>query len=105
MTFKKGEVSNPNGRPKGALDHKTRARNALIEFMVDEGIPGALECLRELKTENKVEYLKRLDPWMEYVLEKLARVEHVGEGGGPLFPKEVQRDRLLELLLKEKGKV
>lgn len=98
MAYKPGESGNLAGKPKGVLDHKTRARNALIEFMVDEGIPGALECLRELKTENKVEYLKRLDPWMEYVLEKLSRVEQVGAGGAPLFPSEPQRARLLDIL-------
>ncbi|GAB3284432.1 hypothetical protein GCM10027347_61400 [Larkinella harenae] len=45
---KKGEVRNPNGRPKGTLNGATLAKK-VIAHLAKEGIaPSAIEYLREL---------------------------------------------------------
>jgi len=105
MPFEPGQSGNPAGKPVGALSKKTQARNAMIEFMVNEGIPSGVTALQELRVKNPEAYLKRLDPWMEYVLEKLARVELTGPDGADLFAgvDEEKAKKMIEVYNKSKA--
>ncbi len=91
-TFKKGEKRPNQGRPKGAANKATKnAREAIALFIegntdrlngwldqieAQDGPKAAFQCFTDL---------------IEYHVPKLARTEHVGDGGGPVQVEEVRR--------------
>jgi len=76
MAFKKGEVSNPNGRPKGAVGAKQKLWEELGQYIVEGGAQRAMTALQSLEDE---EFLDKYMTMLEYFKPKQARVSHIGE--------------------------
>ena len=69
MSFKKGEVSNPLGKPKGTLNKTTRqAREAMASIMDGE----ELKIKRILDSLDGTEYLDYITPLLQYYAPKLS---------------------------------
>lgn len=82
--MKQGKSGNPNGRPKGIPNKATiQAREAIADFV--EGNVDRLNGWLDLIAEKDPQ--KAFDSFMsvvEYHIPKLARAEHVGDGGGAI---------------------
>lgn len=85
---RKGVTNNPNGRPAGIPNKSTtQAREAIAAF-VDANVERMGEWLDAVAADEKqgpAVAFKMLMDVMEYHVPKLARTEHVGEGGGPVL--------------------
>ena len=85
---RKGKTNNPNGRPTGIPNKSTtQAREAIAAF-VDanvERMSGWLDDVAADEKQGPAVAFKMLMDVMEYHVPKLARTEHVGEGGGPVL--------------------
>lgn len=84
MANRKGNVTNPLGRPKGVPNKATEAmRNALAEFFHRNA--SELDSLfQQIKADSPREAFKAVMETAEYVLPKLARQEHTGKDGGAI---------------------
>ena len=84
MANRKGNVTNPLGRPKGVPNKATEAmRNALADFFHRNA--GELDSLfQQIKADSPREAFKAVMETAEYVLPKLARNEHTGKDGEPI---------------------
>lgn len=83
--------NNPNGRPKGALNKSTRdVREAFGELMKN-AVPKMGEWLDRVAEVDPGKALQLTMMAAEYHIPKLARTEHVGEGGGPVEHRVVER--------------
>lgn len=72
--FKPGKSGNPKGKPKGAIQVKTRILHGFIEDVLNGGQEKYLKELKKLKGRAYVEAYNVL---LEYVLPKKQRVESV----------------------------
>jgi hypothetical protein len=73
------------GKPKGAVNHSTKLAREAIARLVDgnaERMQGWLDQIAE--QEGPLVAWRCLNDVLEYHIPKLARTEHVGEGGGPV---------------------
>ncbi len=68
MPFKKGEISNPKGRPKGKGNNTTEAVKAMVTELVSKGMDQALIKLNEIEDPDK--YLNTLSKYIQFVLPK-----------------------------------
>jgi hypothetical protein len=72
MPFKKGEIGNPNGRPKGAKNKiSTEQRNYLRDVLLENEEKFKLE-LKELKGKD---FLRTYLSLMQYTLPKPTNIE------------------------------
>ena len=84
------------GKPKGATNHTTRIAREAIARLVDGNVPKMQEWLEQIaETEGPLVAWKCLNDVLEYHIPKLARTEHVGEGGGPVRIVASQHDETL----------
>lgn len=74
MPFQKGVVSNPNGRPKGALNRKTRFQKTLMQFD-GEHVGTLLRSLYKAGIEGDIAASK---VFLEYVLPKADKQIELG---------------------------
>ena len=85
---RKGKTNNPHGRPAGIPNKSTtQAREAIAAF-VDANVDRMAEWLDAVAADEKqgpAVAFKMLMDVMEYHVPKLARTEHVGQGGGPVL--------------------
>ncbi len=75
--WKKGQSGNPAGRPKGARDKLSRDFIKAMRKDFKENGVAAIERMRDEKPEAYIAAIGKLVP-------KEERVEHTGEGGGPV---------------------
>jgi hypothetical protein len=89
---RKGKTNNPNGRPSGTPNKATmEARQAIASF-VDGNAHRLTEWLDSVANgdlsndvkPNPAKAFELFQSVVEYHIPKLARSEHVGEGGGPI---------------------
>ena len=79
------------GKPKGATNKVTREFKATVQKLLEdnaENVGAWLVQVAEGHGENKADPAKALDllaKLAEFAAPKLGRVEHVGEGGGPVL--------------------
>ena len=79
------------GKPKGATNKVTREFKATVQKLLEdnaENVGAWLVKVAEGHGENKADPAKALDllaKLAEFAAPKLGRVEHVGEGGGPVL--------------------
>lgn len=72
MGFKKGVVTNPNGKPKGTLSKKTLEWEEFGKQLLENGLPRAIEILQTCDDEKFIAQFANL---LEYFKPKLARVD------------------------------
>ncbi len=77
MGFKKGVVTNPNGKPKGTLSKKTLEWEEFGKQLLENGLPRAIEILQTCDDEKFIAQFTNL---LEYFKPKLARSEVNLEG-------------------------
>lgn len=77
MGFKKGVVTNPNGKPKGTLSKKTLEWEEFGKQLLENGLPRAIEILQTCDDEKFIAQFTNL---LEYFKPKLARSEVNVEG-------------------------
>ena len=70
MKFKKGESGNPKGKPKGALNEKTKAWDTLGNFFTEQGANRAAEIMMSADDEAFMRYYSGL---IELFKPKLSR--------------------------------
>lgn len=70
MTFKKGDIPNPNGRPKGAGNKITQEARALFLQTIENQMPNLEQAFEFVRQENPAEYLKIVEKYAQYFIAK-----------------------------------
>ena len=85
--IQKGEVINPNGRPKGSANKETKRLREGISKMLEQNADVYHEWLVEIKEEEGAKAaLDTVSKFVEFVIPKLQRTESQisGADGGPV---------------------
>jgi len=85
MGFKKGEVSNPKGRPKGTPNKSTAEIRDAYQKLVEDNLTNMTEWLVQVAAENPERAMDLMLKLSEYMIPKLARQEVTGADGKDLF--------------------
>ena len=85
MAFKKGEVTNPNGRPKGKPNKTTAEIREAYQKLVEANLTNMTEWLVQVAAENPERAMDLMLKLSEYMIPKLARQEVTGADGKDLF--------------------
>lgn len=72
------------GRPPGSPNKATREFREVIRQLLEDHSADIGTWLQKVADEDPDKALQRLAQLAEYAAPKLARTEHVGDGGGPL---------------------
>jgi len=105
----KGHTNNPNGRPKGSQNVKTKAiRDAYSEF-INNNTKHFEKWLKQVAEKNPAKAIELISGLSDFVLPKLARTELVGDEEAPVSIDLTQLDdktlaKLAELADKGKDK-
>ena len=94
--FKKGDPRPVGaGKVKGQPNKLTILGRKGVEMLVEGNIPRMQGWLDEIAADPKhgpVVAFKLLSDMLEYHIPKLARTEHVGDGGGPVVIRASRED-------------
>ena len=85
MGFKKGEVTNPKGRPKGTPNKSTAEIRDAYQKLVEDNLTNMTEWLVQVAAENPERAMDLMLKLSEYMIPKLARQEVTGADGKDLF--------------------
>ena len=85
MAFKKGEVSNPKGRPKGKPNKSTAEIREAYQKLVEDNLTNMTEWLTQVAADNPEKAMELMLKLSEYMIPKLARQEVTGADGADLF--------------------
>ena len=85
MGFKKGEVTNPKGRPKGKPNKTTAEIREAYQKLVEDNLTNMTKWLGEVATDNPEKAMELMLKLSEYMIPKLARQEVTGADGADLF--------------------
>ncbi len=85
MGFKKGEVTNPKGRPKGKPNKTTAEIRDAYQRLVEDNLTNMTEWLTQVAAENPEKAMELMLKLSEYMIPKLARQEVTGADGADLF--------------------
>ena len=70
MAFQKGQVSNPEGRPKGAGNKLTQEARALFLRTIEDQMEHIAPAFEAVRQDNPAEYLKILEKYAQYFIPK-----------------------------------
>ena len=85
MAFKKGEVTNPNGRPKGKPNKTTVEIREAYQRLVEDNLTNMSLWLADVAADNPEKAMDLMLKLSEYMIPKLARQEVTGADGKDLF--------------------
>ena len=85
MGFKKGEVTNPKGRPKGKPNKTTAEIREAYQKLVEDNLTNMTKWLGDVAMENPEKAMDLMLKLSEYMIPKLARQEVTGADGADLF--------------------
>lgn len=85
MAFKKGEVTNPKGRPKGKPNKTTAEIREAYQRLVEDNLTNMTDWLTQVAEENPERAMDLMLKLSEYMIPKLARQEVTGADGADLF--------------------
>jgi len=85
MAFKKGEVTNPNGRPKGKPNKTTVEIREAYQRLVESNLSNMTLWLADVAADNPEKAMDLMLKLSEYMIPKLARQEVTGAEGKDLF--------------------
>lgn len=85
MGFKKGEVTNPKGRPKGKPNKTTAEIKEAYQKLVEDNLTNMTKWLGDVAMENPEKAMDLILKLSEYMIPKLARQEVTGADGKDLF--------------------
>lgn len=85
MGFKKGEVTNPKGRPKGKPNKTTAEIREAYQKLVEDNLTNMTEWLKQVADQNPERAMDLMLKLSEYMIPKLARQEVTGADGADLF--------------------
>ena len=85
MAFKKGEVTNPKGRPKGKPNKTTAEIREAYQRLVEENLTNMTLWLADVAADNPEKAMDLMLKLSEYMIPKLARQEVTGAEGKDLF--------------------
>jgi hypothetical protein len=82
----RGGVTSTSGKNsrKGIPNKSTSQVKAAIALLAENNVDKMEEWLVDIAKENKVEAFKLMLQVLEYNIPKLARIEAVGDDGGPI---------------------
>lgn len=72
------------GRPKGLPNKITREFRETVQKLLDDNRENVGKWLKEVASTDPGKALDLIAKLAEYAAPKLARTEHVGDGGGPV---------------------
>ena len=85
MGFKKGEVTNPKGRPKGKPNKTTAEIREAYQKLVEDNLTNMTEWLTQVAADNPERAMDLMLKLSEYMIPELARQEVTGADGKDLF--------------------
>ena len=85
MPFKKGQTTNPTGRPKGAISKVTKDQRDRAALIIDNNIDKMQGWIDAVAIENPERAYKMVLDMFEFSLPKLKAVEVTGKDGKDLF--------------------
>jgi hypothetical protein len=85
MAFKKGEVTNPKGRPKGKPNKTTAEIRDAYQRLVEENLTNMTLWLADVAADSPEKAMDLMLKLSEYMIPKLARQEVTGAEGKDLF--------------------
>jgi len=86
---KKGETNNPNGRPAGVPNKATRDIKEAYRMLIEKNLDNLTGWLEKIAEKDPEKAIRIINDLSEYVIPKLARQEHTGDGGKDLFPAQI----------------
>jgi hypothetical protein len=87
MAFKKGEVTNPKGRAKGAVNKTTSKVREAIAIFAESNVDKLQVWLDRIAVDDPKSAASLYKDIIEYHIPKLARTETAHEGGLELVVK------------------
>ena len=83
--FKKGDIGNPNGRPKGAQGKTTAKIKEAYQMLIEKNLDNMTDWLSDIAENDPKQALELVLKLSEYIIPKLARQELTGADGDDLF--------------------
>ena len=80
----KGKTNNPNGRKKGVPNKATRDIKEAYRQLIEKNLDNLTKWIEQIAAKDPEKAIRILADLSEYVVPKLARQEHTGEGGKDL---------------------
>ena len=81
----KGKTNNPNGRKKGVPNKATRDIKEAYRQLIEKNLDNLTKWIEQIAAKDPEKAIRILADLSEYVVPKLARQEHTGEGGKDLI--------------------
>lgn len=84
MAGKNGGKREGAGRPKGSQNRDVAEIREAFRRVIDANLPNYMKWLEQIAAEDPQKAIALLNNMAEYVVPKLQRTEHTGEGGAPI---------------------
>jgi len=75
MPFKRNEISNPKGRPKGSQNKDTKDIRAAFQLLIEKNLPKLEAWLTEIAKKNPAKAMDMVIKLSEYTIPKLKSIE------------------------------
>jgi hypothetical protein len=80
---------NKGGRPPGSVNQRTKDIRQAFKEVIEANTENFKEWVRRVAATDPARAADLMIRMAEYIIPKLERVEHTGEGGGPIRTEDV----------------